>query len=318
MAASHTTAHPPIQAFVAWIANSVAVGGSHTCAPSYARLCYAFLIRAILEPIVPPVAASLGCSRGVLAPVSGQFPLPSFSARTSLPSGPAASGGLTRNSACVPVGVGCAVPSTDMRFAPWRALRRRSRRAPKVRTASRAVLPSSGPHRPRSLGFAQWIDFCCGSPAGCCACAVVRRALRTFSSPCHAQRVHEARWPLAIARPSLPSSACTPCSMLSCMNRYRSGAASSSPAPASPGVESDPPATMPTDTERPAARGWDSPPRGVDLGFRRERLPLCSLLRHTDDRTSTDPARLDHTNYGHRSVRYITPWWLLPTQRHLR
>jgi hypothetical protein len=73
---------------------------------------------------------------------------------------------------------------------------------------------------------------------------------------------------------------------------------------------------MPTDTERPAARGWDSPPRGVDLGFRRERLPLCSLLRHTDDRTSTDPARLDHTNYGHRSVRYITPWWLLPTQRH--
>lgn len=51
------------------------------------------------------------------------------------------------------------MPSTDMRFAPWRALRRRSRRAPKVRTASRAVLPSSGPHRPRSLGFAQWIDF---------------------------------------------------------------------------------------------------------------------------------------------------------------
>jgi len=48
---------------------------------SYRRLCYAFLIRAILEPIVPPVAASLGCSRGVLAPVSGQFPLPSFSGR---------------------------------------------------------------------------------------------------------------------------------------------------------------------------------------------------------------------------------------------
>ena len=182
------------------------------------------------------------------------------------------------------------MPSTDMRFAPWRALRRRSRRAPKVRTASRAVLPSSGPHRPRSLGFAQWIDFCCGSPAGCCACAVVRRALRTFSSPCHAQRVHEARWPLAIARPSLPSSACTPCSMLSCMNRYRSGAASSSPAPASPGVESDPPLPCRrTRSGQPPGAGIHRPAASISGSDE----SVCLYALSCDTRT-TEPAPIQH------------------------
>jgi hypothetical protein len=69
---------------------------------------------------------------------------------------------------------------------------------------------------------------------------------------------------------------------------------------------------MPTDTERPAARGWDSPPRGVDLGSHES---FCLYALSCDTRT-TDPSTPRYTNYRKVGrVRYITPWWLLPTQR---
>ena len=78
------------------------------------------------------------------------------------------------------------------------------------------------------------------------------------------------------------------------------------------GVSSDT-SPLPTDTERPAARGWDSPPRGVDLGSHES---FCLYALSCDTRT-TDPSTPRYTNYRKVGrVRYITPWWLLPTQRH--
>ena len=134
---------------------------THAHHPTQA-LATPFPIRAFSSPssarTLLPWALPVASSRR--SPVSLVL-LPSFSGRCHRP----AARGRARSKFSV---LSCRLRSafsTDMRFAPWRALRRRSRRVLEVHTASCADLPSS-PHVAFPC-FAQWIDFLLGSPAGC-------------------------------------------------------------------------------------------------------------------------------------------------------